>query len=70
MPKYPRATCTGYGGTKNYIPTPLKKKLMPLTIWPIVSYGSENVGLYLPRFYLKTVQNMINVVERWCYQRL
>ena len=33
-------------------------------IWPIMSYGSETW------IYLKSVQNMINVFERWCYRRM
>ena len=35
-----------------------------LMIWPIMSYGSETW------IYLKSVQNMINVFERWCYRRM
>ena len=46
------------------IPIPLKKKLVQLMIWPIMSYGSETW------IYLKSVQNMINVFERWCYRRM
>ena len=33
-------------------------------IWRIMSYGSE---IWI---YLKSVQNMIKVFERWCYQRM
>ena len=46
------------------LPTPLKRKLVQLMIWPIMSYGSETW------IYLKSVQNMINVFERWCYRRM
>ena len=46
------------------IPIPLKKKLVQLMIWPIMSYGSETW------IYLKSVHNMINVFERWCYRRM
>ena len=35
-----------------------------LMIWPIMSYGSETW------IYLKSVQNMIKVFERWCYRRM
>ena len=41
------------------LPIPLKRKLVQLMI-----YGSETW------IYLKSVQNMINVFERWCYQRM
>ena len=44
------------------LPIPLKRKLVQLMIWPIMSYGSETW------IYLKSVQNMINVFERWCYR--
>ena len=57
------ATCTRYGGSRE-LPIPLKRKLVQLMIWPIMSYGSET------RIYLKSVQNMINVFERWCYRRM
>ena len=43
---------------------PLKRKLVQLMIWPTMSYGSETW------IYLKSVQNMINVFERWCYRRM
>ena len=33
-------------------------------IWSIMSYGSETW------VYLKSVQNMIKVFERWCYRRM
>ena len=46
------------------LPIPLKRKLVQLTIWPIMSYGSETW------IYLKSVQNMIKVFERWCYRRM
>ena len=46
------------------LPTPLKRKLVQLMIWPIMSYGSETW------IYLQSVQNMINVFERWCYRRM
>ena len=46
------------------LPIPLKRKLVQLMIWPIMSYGSETW------IYLKSVQNMINVFERWCYRRM
>ena len=47
------------------LPTPLKRKLVQLMIWPIMSYGSETW------IYLESVQNvMINVFERWCYRRM
>ena len=46
------------------LPIPLKRKLVQLMIWPIMSYGSETW------IYLKSVQNMINVFERWCYPRM
>ena len=42
----------------------MEKKLVQLMIWPIMSYGSETW------IYLKSVQNMINVFERWCYRRM
>ena len=42
------------------LPIPLKIKLVQLMIWPIMSYGSETW------IYLKSVQNMIKVFERWC----
>ena len=42
------------------LPIPLKRKLVQLMIWPIMSYGSETW------IYLKSVQNMIKVFERWC----
>ena len=41
------------------LPTPLKRKLVQLMIWPIMSYGSETW------IYLQSVQNMNNVFERW-----
>ena len=44
------------------LPIPLKRKLVQSMIWPIMSYGS---GTWI---YLKLVQNMINVFERWCYR--
>ena len=44
------------------LPIPLKRKLVQLMIWPIMSYGSETW------IYLKSVQNMIKVFERWCYR--
>ena len=43
---------------------PLKRKHFQLMIWPIMSYDSETC------IYLKSVQNMINVFERWCYRRM
>ena len=43
---------------------PLKRKLVQLMIWPIMSYGSETW------IYRKSVQNTINVFERWCYRRM
>ena len=43
---------------------PLKRKLVQLMIWPIMSYGSETW------IYLKSVQNMIKVFDRWCYRRM
>ena len=46
------------------LPIPLKGKLVQLMIWPIMSYESETW------IYLKSVQNMINVFERWCYRRM
>ena len=46
------------------LPIPLKRKLVQLMNWPIMSYGSETW------IYLKSVQNMINVFERWCYRRM
>ena len=46
------------------LPIPPKRKLVQLMIWPIMSYGSETW------IYLKSVQNMINVFERWCYRRM
>ena len=46
------------------LPIPLKRKLVQLMIWPIMSYGSETW------IYLKSVQNMIKVFERWCYRRM
>ena len=33
-------------------------------IWSLMSYGSETW------IYLMSVQNMINVFERWCYRRM
>ena len=45
-------------------PIPLKRKLVKLMIWPIMSYGSETW------IYLKSEQNMIKVFERWCYRRM
>ena len=46
------------------LPIPLKRKLVQLMIWPIMRYGSETW------IYLKSVQNMIKVFERWCYRRM
>ena len=46
------------------LPISLKRKLVQLMIWPIMSYGSETW------LYLKSVQNMIKVFERWCYRRM
>ena len=46
------------------LPIPLKRKLVQLMIWPIMSYSSETW------IYLKSVQNTINVFERWCYKRM
>ena len=46
------------------LPIPLKRKLVQLMIWPIMSYGSETW------IYLKSVQNMIKVFERLCYRRV
>ena len=46
------------------LPIPLKRKLVQLMIWPIMSYDSETW------ICLNTVQNMINVFERWCYRRM
>ena len=46
------------------LPNPLKRKLVQLMIWPIMSYGSETW------IYLMSVQNMTKVVERWCYRRM
>ena len=46
------------------LPISLKRKLVQLMIWPIMSYGSETW------IYLKSVQNMIKVFERWCYRRM
>ena len=46
------------------LPIPLKRKLVQLMIWPIMSCGSETW------IYLKSVENMINVFERWCYRRV
>ena len=43
---------------------PTERKLVQLMIWPIMSYGSETW------IYLKSVQNMIKVFERWCYRRM
>ena len=43
---------------------PLKRKRVQLMFWPIMSYGSETW------IYLKSVQNMIKVFERWCYRRM
>ena len=43
---------------------PLKRKLVQLMIWPIMSYGSETW------IYLRSVQNMIKVFERWCYRKM
>ena len=46
----------------NELPIPLKRKLVQLMIWPIMTYGSETW------IYLKSLQNMVNVFERWCYR--
>ena len=46
------------------LPITLKRKLVQLIIWPMMSYGSETW------IYLNSVQNMINVCERCCYQRM
>ena len=46
------------------LPIPLKRKPVQLLIWPIMSYGSETCS------YLKSVQNMINVFERWWNRRM
>ena len=46
------------------LPISLKRTLVQLMIWPIMSYGSETW------IYLKSVQKMINVFERWCYRRM
>ena len=43
---------------------PLKRKLVQLMIWSIMSYGSDTW------IYLMSVQNIINVFERWCYRRM
>ena len=47
-----------------WLPIPPKRKLVQLMIWSIMSYGSETW------IYLKSVQNMIKVFERWCYRRM
>ena len=46
------------------LPIPLKRKRVQFMISSIMSYGSETW------IYLKSVQNMINVFERWCYRRM
>ena len=46
------------------LPIPLTRKLVQLTIWSIMSYVSETW------IYLMSVQNMVKVVERWCYRRM
>ena len=46
------------------LPIPLKRKIVQLMLWPIMSYGSETW------IYIKSVQNMIKVFERWCYRRM
>ena len=43
---------------------PLKRQLVQLMIWPIMSNGS---GTWI---YQNSVQNVIDVFDRWCYRRM
>ena len=43
---------------------PTEEKTCTVMIWPMMTYRSETW------IYLKSVQNMINVFERWCYRRM
>ena len=47
------------------LPITLKRKLVQLMIWQIISYGSSEKWIYL-----KSVQNMIKVFDRWYYRRM